>query len=238
MTDESSALERVRHEWLRRVEAEYRSATLTSHFALWLLQLTAPFELVRLALSIVDDELAHSELSYAVYAAAGGRAQLHLPRDGLGLQAPSHVPLEHSMLRAGLEAFCIGETVAVRLFSRMREGVQQSDAKAALDRIVKDEVKHREFGWTWLEWLFSRSDAEPLKELTRRELGEMFSRLRKNYSFDSLGKAADDDPVARRYGLIPAPVYASALVETLERDYVPRFAEHGIDAKSAWDSGL
>jgi hypothetical protein len=44
--------------------------------------------------------------------------------------------------------------------------------------------------------------------------------------------------VAASYGLISPPRYASALLETLERDYVPRFAEHGIDAQRAWDGLL
>src|SRR3954469_23798703 len=96
----------IQREWLRRVEAEYTSAALTQHLALWLLQLTAPLELVRVALSIVEDELAHAELSQAVYAAAGGTAQARLEREGLGLRQPAHAPLELALARVNLELFC------------------------------------------------------------------------------------------------------------------------------------
>jgi hypothetical protein len=60
---EADALGPVRREWQRRVQAEYHSAVVTHHLTSWLLQVTAPLELIRLGLSIVDDELAHAELS-------------------------------------------------------------------------------------------------------------------------------------------------------------------------------
>ena len=41
--------------------------------------------------------------------------------------------------------FCI---VAVRLFSRLRQNAAEPVALAALDRILRDEVRHRDFGWT------------------------------------------------------------------------------------------
>ena len=123
----------IQSEWLRRVEAEYTSAALTHHLALWLLQLTAPLELVRMALSIVEDELSHAELSQAVYAAAGGSAPARLERERLGLRQPTHEPLELALARVNLEVFCLGETVAVRLFSRLRQDCAEPVALTALD---------------------------------------------------------------------------------------------------------
>src|SRR5258706_410275 len=63
----------VRVEWLRRVEAEYRSAAITQQLALWLIQIGASPDLIRAGLRIVSDELTHSEMSHRVYAAARGR---------------------------------------------------------------------------------------------------------------------------------------------------------------------
>ena len=236
-------MQEVQREWLRRVEAEYASAAITQHLTLWLLQITAPFELVRLGLSIVEDELAHAELSQAVYLAAGGHSPARLPRDRLGLQLRAQETLELAIARANLEVFCLGETVAVRLFSRLRQGcLEQGSAEPvalqALDRILKDEVKHRDFGWTLLEWLFSTDAAESISALVRAELPAMFARLRANYGFDRLGASVAPDPLAQRWGLMPVPDYAEALGDTLERDYVPRFHEHGIDARAAWNAAL
>jgi hypothetical protein len=226
----------IQREWLRRVEAEYASAALTHHLTLWLLQITAPFELVRLGLAIVEDELSHAELSQAVYQAAGGSAPARLERQRLGLQLGPQEVLELAIARVNLETFCLGETVAVRLFSRLRQGCSEPVALTALDRILRDEVRHRDFGWTLLEWLLSTEHAERVTQLTRIELPRMFARLRANYGFAQLGSEVRADPLAQRWGLMPPPDYALALRDTLERDYIPRFAECEIDARAAWDA--
>src|SRR6185312_12392867 len=90
--------DRVRREWLRRVEAEYRSAAITQHLGLWLIQIAAPTELVTDCLRIVGDELVHAELSHATFVAAGGTGSPALPRETLGLPR-SRSPLEHDVLR-------------------------------------------------------------------------------------------------------------------------------------------
>ena len=227
-------LEAVRREWLRRVEAEYGSAALTHHLTSWLLSIAAPFELIRMGLSIVDDELTHAELSQAVYAAAGGVGAARLARAGLGLRPAGGEALELGVARVGLESFCLGETVAVRLFARLRQGCDEPAAQVALDRILKDEVKHREFGWTLLEWLLSTGFEAPVRRLAAAELPQMFARLRANYAFASLTEPAARDALSQRWGLMPAADYARALQEALVRDYVPRFADLGIDAERAW----
>lgn len=232
------SMQAVAHEWLRRVEAEYGSAVLTHHLTLWLLKVAAPFELVRLGLAIVEDELAHAELSQAVHVAAGGAGMARLERDRLGLHELPGEPLELAISRVGLESFCLGETVAVRLFSRLRKTCEEPVALTALDRILADEVKHRDFGWTLLEWLMSTPHAAAVQQLAKRQLPAMFKRLMANYghrrSAQVPAASAQDLPTQARWGLMPTADYAAALRETLGRDYKPRFAEHGIDALDAW----
>lgn len=231
-------MQAIQREWLRRVEAEYGSAVLTQHLTLWLLQITAPFELVRMGLAIVEDELAHAELSQAVYVAAGGSGMARLERGRLGFSLRPGEPLELALARVGLDAFCLGETVAVRLFARLRQGCREPVALRALDRILKDEVRHRDFGWTLLEWLLSTPVREAVLSLAAAELPRQFERLRISYGFASLGQSRQADPLAQRWGLMPFSDYAQALVETYERDYRPRFADFGIDAERAWTARL
>src|SRR5262245_36128671 len=64
--------EAVKYEWLRRVEAEYRSAARTQHLTLWLIQIGASPDLVRAGLRIAGDEIVHAEMSHRVFLAAGG----------------------------------------------------------------------------------------------------------------------------------------------------------------------
>lgn len=226
----------IQTEWQRRTEAEYSSAVLTHHLTLWLMQLVAPFELTRLGLAIVEDELVHSELSHQVYVAAGGQQAVDLHSKRLGLaDVPRHQVLD-GVVRAGVESFCLGETVAVRLFSKLRAPCIQTDAKVALDRILRDEVRHKEFGWTLLEWLLSVPQSDQVRQLIDKELPAMFKRLRGNYAYAQLGAERKYNEARATWGLMPPPDYAATLQETLERDYTPLFGALGIDAQRAWQA--
>lgn len=224
----------IQSEWQRRTEAEYSSAVLTQHLTLWLMQLVAPFELTRLGLSIVEDELVHSELSHHVYVAAGGQRAVDLQSKRLGLTDVPRGQLLQGVVRAGVESFCLGETVAVRLFSKLRAPCAQSSAKTALDRILRDEVRHKDFGWTLLEWLLSIPQSDEVRQLVDSELPAMFKRLRANYGYAQLGAERRHVEARAAWGLMPVPDYAATLDETLERDYVPLFGSLGIDARRAW----
>lgn len=222
----------VRREWLRRVEAEYRSGAHAQHLTLWLMQLGAPPDLLELGLNVVRDELSHAELSEEVYRAAGGTGAPELSRESLGLARHATEPLELDVLRTGVEMFCLGETIAVRLFTRLREGCTVPVARRAIDRILRDEVGHRDFGWTLLEWLLETPMAGVFRERVNRELPAMLARVRKNYggvALDRLGAEALErsarslSPATRAWGVMPVSEYLEAVDETFRRDYAPRF---------------
>lgn len=223
----------VRNEWFRRVQAEYRSAAITQHLGLWLIQIGAPPALIADAGRIVADEMAHAEKSHAVFVAAGGSGAPPLLREALGL-ARGRGPLEHDVLRAGVEVFCLGETVAVRLFKRMRQGCTKPAARRALDRILRDEVRHREFGWTLLDWILSTPFAPELRDLMEKELHGMFAGVTGGYApgAEVASRLAPFAEADRAWGLIPLEEYARAVEETFARDYVPRFAAHGIEVSA------
>jgi hypothetical protein len=215
----------VRSEWFRRVQAEYRSAAITQHLGLWLIQIGAPPALIADAGRIVADEMAHAEKSHTVFVAAGGSGAPPLLREDLAL-ARTRGPLEHDVLRAGVEVFCLGETVAVRLFKRMREACTRPAARRALDRILRDEVRHREFGWTLLDWMLSTPLGGDLRVILTNELGAMLQRVRAVYApggDEIRGRGDTFDDADREWGLISIAEYAAAVNETFVRDYAPRF---------------
>ena len=227
------ASDRVRAEWRARIAAEYGSAAITQHLTLWLIQLGAPPDVIDDGLCIVKDELEHARLSHETYAAAGGGAPPALDRAGLGLVRRPDVALELDLLRAAVQVFALGETVAVPLFKHLREPCTVPVARAALDRILRDEVRHRDFGWTLIDWLATVLGAE-LPALVERELPAMFAQLERNYGAGGAGisiEITDDD---RAWGLAPADEYAEILRRTFDRDYLPRFTARGIDPTAAW----
>ena len=220
-------------EWMRRVQAEYTSAAVTQHLVLWLIQLGASPDLIRDGLQIVDDELSHAELSHVVAKAAGSDARPALVQERLGLTRVPSRSLQEDVAQCAVDVFCLGETVAVPLFSAMRAGCSVPAAREALDRIVRDEVRHRDFGWALLDWLLDTYGA-PIRTFVLAELPAMLARVRRNYGQEDF-EARDVEPVAEdaAWGLLPTPRYAEILTRCIERDYRPRFARAGIDLDGA-----
>jgi len=233
-----AASDAVRREWGRRVEAEYRSAAITQHLTLWLIQMAASPDLIRDGLRIVDDELAHAELSHATFLAAGGEQIPPISRESLALRTKPGEELEASVTRWGVEVFCLGETVAVPLFKVLREGCTVPTAREALDRVLKDEVRHRDFGWTLLEYLVELPCEALVRTIVDAELPGMLARVRRNYApVGGEDKTAIPD-ADRAWGLMPLASYREMVDRTYERDYRPRFSKLGFDIERAWDEAL
>lgn len=233
---QATASELVRTEWLHRVEAEYRSAVLTQELTLWLMQAGASPDLLHDGLRIAADELVHAELSMETYVAAGGDKGPTLARETLSLRRHEREPLEHDILRVGVDVFCLGETVAVPLFKNLREGCTVPVARKALDRILRDEVRHRDFGWTLLAWLFETPVGEALRGIVERELPVWFGRIRRSYAPAFAGKLDAISESDRQWGLMAPARYAEVVERAWERDWRPRFAKVGVDAAKAWDA--
>ncbi len=220
----------MRAEWRARIAAEYTSAAITQHVTLWLIQAGAPPDLIDAGLAIVTDELAHSRLSHEVYTAAGGTLPPALDRAALELHRTS-APLEHDLTRAIVRVFCLGETVAVPLFSHLRASCTVPQARAALDRILVDEVRHRDFGWDALDWSISLDPGVPAR--VAAELPILLGELERGYGRGNPDVAADDGAITaheRGWGIAPPREYAEILARTIEKDYAPRFAARGVSS--------
>jgi hypothetical protein len=220
---------RIRHEWRERIAAEYTSAAITQHFVLWSMQAGAPPDLIDDGLEIVKDELVHSRMSNEVYVAAGGAEAPAIDPTSLALGRRSSDLLDDVTL-AALRVFCIGETIAVPLFRHLRARSTEPVARAALDRILRDEVRHRDFGWDVLDWLFQLR-GERVKTLVGAELVAMSAMLESQYGAGNpvvaSGGTIDDEE--RAWGLAPPGEYAAILAGAIETEYVGRFAARGID---------
>ena len=223
----------VRAEWSRRIAAEYGSAAITQHFTLWLIQLGAAPDLITDGLRIVADELTHSELSHEGHVAAGGTAPPQLDRGTLGLSRNPSRPLEHDVLFAAVQVFCLGETVAVPLFRHLRERCTVPVARKTLDRVLRDEVRHRDFGWAILDWFLETPLGPQVAGLVEPALPAMFATLEANYGGATPEPRAFAD-ADRAWGLAPAHEYAEIVHATFGHDYLPRFRARGIDPNVAW----
>ena len=216
MTSQSA----VQDEWLRRVEAEYRSATLTQELGLWLLQLGASPDLIKASLLIVEDELVHSEDAFNVYKEAGGAGT---PTFDVKTSIKENVslPLESKILNRCLYTFCLGETIAVPLFTTMRAGATVPIVCKTLDRVLKDEVRHREFGWALLGWLQHFLGQEKVNAYTQQALPRLWEKYTQLYGDSQSSK--ETQPLEKEWGLISPSEYSSALNKAAEKTIEPRF---------------
>jgi len=132
--------------------------------------------------------------------------------------------LDHDILRVAVRVFCLGETVAVPLFKHMRERCTVAVARDALDRILRDEVRHRDFGWDLLDWLDQPALVTP-------QLPAMLAELAATYGTDNPAVSDDDGQITdddRAWGLAPPRDYAHILARTIDKDFRPRFAARNI----------
>lgn len=222
-------MESIAEEWLRRVEAEYRSAAAAQHFTLWLIQAGASPDLIVDGMHIAEDEIAHATLSHQVFIDAGGTGGPSLERESLQLRRESE-SLEEDLLLQGVRFFCLGETVAVPLFQEMRRQCKRESARTALDRILVDEVRHRDFGWTLLDWLLAGDAGASMQSKLQQALPAMIDDISQSYT-----RARGSDAITeeeRDWGLLAGSDYARILERCYQRDYVPRFAGAGIDLPS------
>ena len=224
----------VRDEWLRRVEAEYRSAVIAQHLGLWLLQIGASPDLVLASQRAARDELVHASQARRVHVAAGGDGAVVLNRDALGLARRPDDALELGVARACVEVFCLGETVAVPLFAALRAGCTVPVASRALDRVLRDEVRHRDLGWDLLEWLLETPAGAAIRGVVEAELPAMFGRLVAGYASPATRTRDDVGADERAWGLMSGARYAALVERSIARDHLPRFARLGIDARPAW----
>jgi len=225
---ETPSADVVAAEWSRRVEAEYTSAAIAHQVTLWLIQLGAPPDLLRDGLRIVDDELNHSELSAEVMAASGG-SFVRPVIAGASLVLPAPNGPHPALVAAVVRFFCFGESVAVPLFRMLRQRTSVPVARRALDQVMRDEPRHRQFGWDVLDWLLV-GDETAVLGLVNRDVPAVRDALTVAYGVP-VGEAppADLSPEVTAWGLAGRPDYARTLAEALTRDVLPRLAARGIE---------
>lgn len=223
------ATPRARQEWAQRVAAEYTSAAKAAQVLQWSIRCGLPRSVLDTASRVVQDELDHAELSHACLVSLGGAdAPIDLdhtrmaPRSG----ATAAVPLA-ALVDAVLESFCFGETLAVPLFSAMRAHTTAPAARAALDRILRDEAVHRAFGWQTLDALLEL-DPAGVRARVSAQLPDVTARFSAAY-----GAVPDGPPLTdaeRAAGLIEPRTYRGIFAATLRGDIADRLARRDLPA--------
>ncbi len=228
MITDANVAAAVTAEWNQRTEAEYISAVIAQQVTLRLLQLGAPPDLIRDGLRIASDELTHAELSAAVAASASGEAAAPVI-DPTAMALPTGEAALGHLIPSIVRFFCVGETIAVPLFRMLRQHCTIPIARSALDRIMRDETRHRQFGWDVLDWILLVGGLS-VRDALVAQAPVMLEEVASAYAVTGNGAETETamSPSAFAWGLAPASDYFSTVSTALAGDVLPRLVARGV----------
>jgi hypothetical protein len=128
---------------------EHASIAAFARFALQLLAVGAPPDLVMAAQRAMGDETKHAQLAFALAAAYGDR---DLGPGSLDLDACLDETDLPALVATVFAEGCVGETVAAVEALEALEHASDPAVRAALTIIAEDETRHAELAWRTAAW--------------------------------------------------------------------------------------
>ncbi len=135
--------------WARDAASEHASVAAFARFALQLLAVGAPADLLESAHEAALDEINHARVSYAIASAYAGEAIGPAP---LTIASTS---IETSLAAMAVETFldgCIAETRAAIAARDKSFGEHDPVVRKVLTTIADDEERHAELAWRTVAW--------------------------------------------------------------------------------------
>lgn len=223
-------MDRITHFWRSQVKAEYGSAAISAEFSQWLLQVGASPDLVKQCLDIAKDEVDHALLCHQVLLAAGDTDPVSFADSTLHMLS-HHDDLRKNVLDGLLNVYCLGETVAVPLFSAMTKATTQEVAVQTYQRIMQDEPRHSGFGWLGLAW------AHSVWPETEDWLLELFPAALQRIARQYYLSTEYNPPLStleREWGMLPQQEYAAVFEHAVLRLYAKNLRYYGVDVAGTW----
>jgi hypothetical protein len=143
--------------WTAAAQMEHASVAAFARFALELLALGAPPDLLVATYEAMADETEHARMAFSLASAYGlseiGPGPLAL--DG-AIERVTPRRVFSTLVREG----CIGETLAAVLATEAHANATDPVVRASLSRIAQDETKHAGLAWRAARWLLAAGDED------------------------------------------------------------------------------
>jgi hypothetical protein len=194
----------LRDAWLSDALLEHASIASFSRFALHLLALGAPPDLVAATHRAALDEVAHAEACFALASRFAGEAlgPGPLPLGG----ALGSVTLAEATAAAVMEG-CVGETIAALVASEQLAVAGDPAVRAALARIAEDEARHAELAWRFVGWALARQPAVACA------VAEAFAKATEDVEASAIADAMSasivDGAISQYHGRLPPATLAA-----------------------------
>lgn len=140
--------------WRRAARAEHASIASFARFALELLALGAPPELLADATAAMADELRHARQCLGVVVALGGEAEGPGPLRVAG--ALDEEPVLSQVLVGTLREGCVNETLAAAEARAAAARCQDPAIREVLEGIARDEEAHAALAWRAVRWILAQ----------------------------------------------------------------------------------
>jgi hypothetical protein len=141
---------------------EHASVAAFARFALELLSLGAPPDLLEATQAALADELEHTRLAFGLATAYGGEPV------GPGPLVVERALADSSLVAIVRNAFleaCVGETCAAIEARETLEASRDPAVCAVLARIAEDEMRHAVLGYRFVRWAFETSSPSVRSDL-------------------------------------------------------------------------
>jgi hypothetical protein len=137
--------------WLRAARAEHASVASFARFALELMALGAPADLLADTTRAQLDEVVHARDCFGVAVRAGATDTGVGPLDVRGSLASAGDPA--AILVGLIREGCVGETTSAVFVEHALAAATEPSVRQALSRIVPDETRHAELAWRSARWV-------------------------------------------------------------------------------------
>jgi hypothetical protein len=187
--------------WAKIGQMEHASVAAFARFALQLLALGAPPELVAGAQAAMGDELEHARLCFGLASTLAGRAVGPGP---LSLEGAFSGTTLAEVVRLAVVEGCVGETLAALEAAEAGERAGDPGVLAVLGRVRVDEARHAELAWRFVAWAIESGGA-PVREAAR----EAFVRASgeaEAFEGEAEAVSAGDEGQALAFGRLPERV--------------------------------
>ncbi len=197
-------------EWARDGLFEHASVASFGRFALELLAVGAPADLIRAAHRAALDEVEHARLCLALASAYAGETLRPGP---FPFGGPVEVTADLASLAARtVTEGCLGETIAAAVAAEQLAGATDPAVRRALTVIVEDEARHAELAWRTVAWAIRVGGAR-----VRDAVAEVFSTLERGAPNEV---TADDERLAE-HGRLGAEAVRAATARAIAEVVAP-----------------
>lgn len=198
--------------WTELALMEHASIAAFARFTLQLLSLGAPPDLVERSNAAQVDETRHARVCFAIASAYGAKSvgPGALRIDGALEETSSLLDVLVNVIEEG----CIGETIAALEAAEAREHAIEPAVRRELLSISRDELRHAELAWSFVEWALRTGGEQACTAAARA-----FSALARQSSVPPAARA--DDATLLAGGILPANVKAALRNEAIETVILP-----------------